>query len=54
MVPIIEWNDENYKLHLADLYIFGSKCYIITKAEYKKQLHANLSQSFSFWTVNQK
>ena len=31
-LPIIKWNDGNYELHSNHLYIFGSKCYIITKA----------------------
>ena len=38
-VPIVKWRDGNYELNAArDLAIFGSKCYIITKADVKKQL----------------
>ena len=38
-VPIVKWHDGNYELDAArDLVIFGSKCYIITKADVKKQL----------------
>jgi hypothetical protein len=37
-LPIVKWNDGNYEFQSKDLLIFGSKMYIITKAEYKKQL----------------
>ena len=35
---IIKWNDWNYELQSSHLHIFGSKCYVITNIEYKKQL----------------
>ena len=38
-VPIVKWHNGNYELDAArDLVSFGSKCYIITKADVKKQL----------------
>ena len=37
-IPIVKWMDGNYEIDSKDLLIFGSKCYIVTKADVKKQL----------------
>ena len=39
-LPIVKWYDGNYEFHAKQLYIFGSKVYIITKPQFKKQLQA--------------
>ena len=39
-LPILKWKHGNYELQLqvSHIYMFGWKCYVITKAKYKKQL----------------
>ena len=38
-LPIVKWHGRNYEIDSSrDILIFGSKCYIITKADVKKQL----------------
>ena len=39
-LPIIKWNDRNNEMKFNHLYIFGLKCYIIIKLEYKRQPQA--------------
>ena len=39
-LPIVKWHDGNYEFHAKSLFIFGSKMYIITKPEHKKQLQS--------------
>ena len=37
-MPIVKWRDANYEVNPNDMYIFGSKCYIINAVAHKKQL----------------
>ena len=37
-IPIILWHDSNYEFNVKDLFIFGSKVYIIRETQMKKQL----------------
>ena len=37
-MPLAKWNDGNWEYNVRDLLIFGSKVYILTKPQLKKQL----------------